>query len=217
MCRQCRNAKKYWKENGRKQCLLTDMLMLKELPLYFVNCIPPVNNETKSYSDRVSSDLAACPTAGVVMTSASSQFRKSTPVGFTWFTLNTSSGPLVSSDSMNKPQLQHPGKKDVHNVLCQVSILFETIGSWRNYLRSLTDVLPLGLLKEDYKTAGIMDKLPLLDQASTEIKPENRIPASIWAKSNGKVQEKQPLTTGISLVIFLLSVTPLQCSWIFFF
>lgn len=57
--------------------------MLKGLPLYFVNCISPANKETKGCSDRVSSDCAACPSAGVVMTSASSLFRKSTPVGFT--------------------------------------------------------------------------------------------------------------------------------------
>lgn len=105
------NAKKCWKEYGRKQCLFIIMPLLKELSLYFVNCISPASSEIKGNSDRVSSDSAACPSAGVVMTSASNLFRKSASVGFPWLTLNISSGPLVNSDSMNKTQTQHLGKK----------------------------------------------------------------------------------------------------------
>lgn len=123
------------------------MPMLKAFPLYFVNCIPPASSETKGNSDRVNSDRAACPSAGAVLTSASPLLRKSASVGFTWFTLNTSSGPLVSSDSMNEIQSQHLGKK-MHTVGCaKCLILFEIIGSWRHYFRPLNDILPMGLLK----------------------------------------------------------------------
>lgn len=111
--------------------------------------------------------------------------RKSASVGFTWFTLNISSGLLLSSDSL-KPPGHSSLWTNAGSRLCRVYHF-----TWNNrFTEKLSQTAPWcspsGALKEDCKPASITDRLLLLDQANAETKPGSWRPTSYGQRAEGR-------------------------------